>query len=147
MSSARSSSYSLPARGVLITVCLFLGACDYWDYDIDGHWSLCAIDDPNQMKLCRNLKSGDYLGASEPVMVAWGTNGTHISLRRCLDGQEEYYAFDSVAAKAGPQYPELDPVTREDYEELIRSNPEEWPELEEHISALEYRHCPEAGNH
>lgn len=123
----------------------FLGvaACDFYEAEINDDWSLCTVDDPDAMRLCRNLGDDHFEYVMEPVMVAWGFNGTYISLRRCFEGEEFFYSVDATHTAEYSDPPFDGPLTREEWQQATREDPGAWPEIDEHWVGLERRHCPE----
>ncbi len=121
-----------------------LAGCDFYVDDINDDWSLCAVDDPNDMTLCRNLGEGSYHGVLDPVMVAWGYNGQYISLRRCFSGEEEFYSVDASDTDMYEDPAHIGPFDRETFVVESQAEPVRWPVLDNTDRRLELRHCPKA---
>lgn len=136
----RLSAYSKVAAA--LGMLSIISACDFYSDEINDDWSLCAVDDPNTMRLCRDLGNDNYHSIMEPVMVAWGFNGENISLRRCFEGEEFFYSVDATHTAIYSDPPFDGPLTREEWEQATREDPESWPEIDEHWVGLERRHCP-----
>jgi hypothetical protein len=118
-------------------------ACDFYEAEINDDWSLCAVDDPDAVRLCRNLGDDHYRYVLEPVMVAWGFNGTYISLKRCFEGVETFYSIDSTHTAHFSDPPYDGPLSRSEWQQAMLDDPELWPVIDEVWIGLERRHCPE----
>lgn len=127
---------------MLLVASVTFSACDFYEKEINEYWSLCAVDDPDDMRLCRNLGNDSYHGVLEPVMVAFGYNGEYITLRQCSGGTEAFYSMDGTQTELYEDPVHTGPIERAEWEEAVIDNTDEWPPLTSHWKGLERRHCP-----
>jgi hypothetical protein len=125
----------------LLFVVPFFAACDYYEYEINEAYSLCAVDVWESLMLCHVSEDGSRLMKLEPAIAAVGHNETWISLRQCLDGKESYYSVDAHATIGYD-----DPVYKGpfDYEEWLVeavADPERWPPFVETFKKNVDKHC------
>ena len=127
---------------VLLGTFLAISACDFYEDEINEDWSLCAVDDPNDMTLCRNLDDGNYHGVLDPVMVAWGYNGRYIALRRCSEGEEDFYSVDANDPPLYEDPAHVGPLDRTTFLAESEAEPDRWPPLSHEDRWLAKKHCP-----
>lgn len=138
----------IPRRSRIVLVFIFVGfisACDVYEDQINDDWSLCAVDDPNLMTLCRSQGDGDWQRVLDPVVVAWGYNGEYIAVKQCSEGREYFYSVDADPTATGNISPISGPLTRQEWQYASSEAPEVWPKIDVVWSALEKNHCPDRG--
>lgn len=128
-----------------LALCLSLVGCDYYVYEINENYSLCAIDVWDNLMLCRPVEAGGYSGKLKPAIAAVGHNDTWISLRQCLDGTEGYYSVDAHATVGYNDPVFSGPFDHDDWAREAAVHPEQWPAFVETYEMNIDKHCPVSG--
>lgn len=125
-----------------LALCLILVGCDFYEYEINEDYSLCAVDTWDNLRLCRVLGDGNFQGKLEPAIVAVGHNDDWISLRQCFDGAEGYYSVDAHATVGYNDPVYSGPFDHDAWTLEAAAHPEQWPTFVETYQMNIDKHCP-----